>query len=152
MLKSHLGLYCHFQYILFSATRSKCWLQIPLSIFIRNDIMAKARVLILLLSWSLYYVLCDFLIDALKSPYIVGMALRIGTVLLMTVYLTISKKFCKFIFNTFSIYMILGVAFLTFLFDCIINIGLQFSSASSGERHVFRGDPIAPLQTILDYA
>ena len=94
--------------------------------------MDRIKVFILLLSWSLYYVFCDFLIDTFESPYFVGMALRIGTVFLMTIYLVVTKKFCKFVFGKLNVFIIIGVAFLTFLFDCIINIGLQFSTASSG--------------------
>ena len=94
--------------------------------------MEKTRVPVLLFSWSFYFVLCDYLIKALGSPYIVGMALRIGTVILMTVYFVVSKKFDKFVFERRSFFAIIGVAFLSFLFDCIANIGLQYSTASSG--------------------
>lgn len=87
---------------------------------------------VMVIAWSVYYILDGSLITAIQSPYLVGLLLRIGTFLTMTVVFTLSKQL-KWVFQSWKeVARVSLVATVAFLFDFLINIGLQHSSASSG--------------------
>ena len=87
---------------------------------------------IMVLSWSIYYVVCDFLIDNLETPYFVGFLLRTVTFIILTIFFIKNKMLSFKIQNRECIVMSIVVALLAFSFDCLINIGLQYSNATSG--------------------
>ena len=94
--------------------------------------MRKALLPIMLISWSAYFVLCEFLIAQLNSPYFVGFLLRSGTLVILLIYNLITKSFQNPFKGVKCGALLLVTALLSFSFDCLINIGLQFTSASSG--------------------
>lgn len=87
---------------------------------------------VMVIAWSVYYILDGSLITAMQSPYLVGLLLRMGTFLTMTVVFALSKRL-KWVFQSWKeVARASLVATVAFLFDFLINIGLQYSSASSG--------------------
>lgn len=96
------------------------------------DVRKTALLSVMVISWSFYYILDNSLITAVQSPYLVGLLLRLGTFFTMTAIFALSKRL-KWVFQIqgwfAKAFLIAAVAF---LFDFLINIGLQYSSASSG--------------------
>lgn len=87
---------------------------------------------VMVIAWSFYYILDGSLITAMQSPYLVGLLLRLGTFLTMTVVFILSKRL-KWVFRSWKGFTrAFLVATVAFLFDFLINVGLQYSSASSG--------------------
>lgn len=86
----------------------------------------------MIIAWSIYYILCDILIDALGSPYFVGLLLRTITFVGLTIFLLLGQKMRFKIKEPRHFVAIVTTAVLTFVFDCLINIGLQYSSATAG--------------------
>lgn len=87
---------------------------------------------VMVIAWSFYYILDGFLITAIQSPYLVGLLLRLGTFFTMTVAFALSKRL-KWVFRSWErVARASLVAVVAFLFDFLINIGLQYSSTSSG--------------------
>lgn len=94
---------------------------------------SKAPLLsVMVIAWSFYYILDGSLITAMQSPYLVGLLLRLGTFLTMTFFFARSKRL-KWMFRSWEEFVRVSlVAAVAFLFDILINIGLQYSSTSSG--------------------
>lgn len=94
--------------------------------------MKKHLLPIMVIAWSIYYILCDMLIDVLESPYFVGFLIRTITFVGLTVFMLASKKMKFNIREPKSFFVVIATAILVFVFDCLINVGLQHSSAASG--------------------
>ena len=94
--------------------------------------MKKVILIVMVVSWSCYYVFSDLLIKNIESPYIEGLGLRIITFILMSIVFFIKKEKVYHFKNIKEFIQIVSVACAVFLFDCLINIGLMFSSASIG--------------------
>lgn len=94
--------------------------------------MKKIILIVMVVSWSIYYVLSDLLIKNIESPYIEGLGLRIITFMLMSLFFLIKKEEFYHFESIKDFIEIISVACAVFLFDCLINIGLMFSSASIG--------------------
>ncbi len=94
--------------------------------------MKKMLLPIMVFSWSIYYVLCDYIIDIIGSPYLTGFFLRAITFVILTVFLLVGKKF-SFEFNNkkFFVFVVL-IGILAFVFDSLINVGLKYSTATTG--------------------
>ena len=87
---------------------------------------------VMVIAWSIYYILCDILIDVLGSPYFVGLLLRTITFIGLTIFLLLGQKLKFKIKKPKHFAAIITTAILAFVFDCLINIGLQYSSATTG--------------------
>ena len=91
-----------------------------------------AMLSVMVISWSFYYVLDERLITELGSPCLAGALLRLGTFFIMTAVLLLSKRM-KWRFPCRECFLrTLAVAVTAFAFDFLINIGLKYSTASSG--------------------
>ena len=97
-----------------------------------KSLMKKALLPIMVVSWTIYYILCDYLIDIIGSPYYVGLLLRTITFIGLVSYMFLRRLFNFRVKEKKAWLIIFIVAILAFTFDCLINIGLQFSSAASG--------------------
>lgn len=85
----------------------------------------------MVVSWTIYYILCDKLIDLFGSPFYVGFLLRVITIIGLTIYFGVQRTF-KFDFNKRKFPLVVITALTAFAFDCLINVALQYSSASTG--------------------
>ena len=94
--------------------------------------MKRILLPLMVIAWSIYYILCDILIDVLGSPYFVGLLLRTITFVGLTIFLLLGQKMKFKIKEPKHFVAIITTAVLAFVFDCLINIGLQYSSATSG--------------------
>lgn len=94
--------------------------------------MKKIILTVMVVSWSCYYVFSNLLIKNIESPYIEGLGIRIITFILMSLVFLIKKEKIHHFKNIKEFIQVISVACAVFLFDCLINIGLMFSSASIG--------------------
>jgi len=107
-------------------------LEVFLRLIFKVEVMKHFLLPLMVVSWSIYYVLCDYLIDKLGSPYYVGFLLRTITLILLSVFIMGRKKSLFRNLNPKCLVTIVLIAILAFSFDCMINIGLKYSDATSG--------------------
>ena len=58
-----------------------------------KSLMKKALLPIMVVSWTIYYILCDYLIDIISSPYYVGLLLRTITFIGLVTYMIPRRLF-----------------------------------------------------------
>jgi len=85
---------------------------------------------VMVIAWSFYYILDGSLITAIQSPYLVGLLLRLGTFLTMTVVFALTKRLKWVSQSREGFARVLLVAAVAFLFDLLIRPCLKNKSCT----------------------
>lgn len=88
-------------------------------------------ILLMVVSWSCYFVLCKTCISIIGSPFAAGLLLRIMTFILLTIYWKKTKK-KEIGFKGDPLPFIILIGSVAFIFDALINIGFQYVPVSIG--------------------
>ena len=87
---------------------------------------------LMVVSWSVYFVLCDMLIKSTGSPLLTGLLLRVGTFIGLSVTLLFFGKSNVKKIKKRHLSKIIITGIMAFGYDLLINIGLKHSSATAG--------------------
>lgn len=89
-------------------------------------------VLLMVVSWSCYFVLCKICITMSGSPFVAGLLLRIMTFVFLSIYLRIVRGKNEIRIRLKPLLLILLTGSVAFVFDALINIGFQYVPVSIG--------------------
>lgn len=89
-----------------------------------------AFVLLMVVSWAFYFVLCKICITMSGSPFVTGLFLRIITFAFLSIYWRGIRR--KIRIEKKPLLLILLIGSVVFLFDALVNIGFQYVSVSIG--------------------
>lgn len=89
-------------------------------------------VLLMVVSWSCYFVLCKMCITMSGSPFIAGLFLRIMTFVFLSIYLKIVRVKNENEIKKKPLFFIILIGSIAFTFDALINIGFQYVPVSIG--------------------
>lgn len=87
-------------------------------------------VILMVVSWAFYFVLCKMCITISGSPFVAGLFLRIITFVFLSIYWWNMKE--KIRIRKDPLILIILIGTIVFLFDAFVNIGFQYASVSIG--------------------
>lgn len=89
-------------------------------------------VLLMVASWAFYFVLCKICITMSGSPFVAGLFLRIITFAFLNIYWRGMRGKRKIRIRKKSLFFIILIGSVVFLFDALVNIGFEYVSVSIG--------------------
>ena len=89
-------------------------------------------VILMIVSWAFYFVLCKICITATDSPFVAGLLLRIMTLAFLSTYWVITKKENAISIPVKPFFLTIAIGIIAFMFDALINIGFQYIPVSIG--------------------
>lgn len=87
-------------------------------------------VILMVVSWAFYFVLCKMCITMSGSPFVAGLFLRIITFVFLNIYWRSMRG--KIRIRKEPMFFIILIGSVVFLFDALVNIGFQYVSVSIG--------------------
>ena len=87
-------------------------------------------VVLMVVSWAFYFVLCKICITISGSPFVAGLFLRIMTCFFLSIYCGITGRKIRIGKKPLLLTVLIGS--IAFFFDVLINIGFQYVPVSIG--------------------
>lgn len=88
-------------------------------------------VLLMVISWSFYFVLCKICIAVSGSPFVAGLFLRIMTFVFLSIYWRVAGE-NKIKIRKKPLILTILIGSVAFVFDAFVNIGFQYVPVSIG--------------------
>lgn len=83
-------------------------------------------ILLMVVSWSCYFILCKICITTSGSPFIAGLLLRIMTFVFLSIYWKVTRGKNKFKIEKEPLLFTILIGSVAFTFDALINVGFQY--------------------------